>query len=234
MSKFAIAIALAGSVGIVAAFAAVPRTVTVAKSSPVVLELYQSQGCSSCPPANAVLNELAGRPDVIALSFAVTYWDQLGWKDNFAKPAFTARQWDYARAGGRSNVQTPQLIVDGRTALLGSRRAEVEAAIAAHRSAQGAPAITLAPGRANIGAGVGSATVWLAEYDPRTVLVPVRAGENGGRTLPHRNIVKSLTNLGRWSGKAQSYTLTPPRPSLSRVVLVQKDRGGSVLAASKI
>ncbi len=234
MSKFAIATALAGSVGIVAAFAAVPRADHAANASPVVLELFQSQGCSSCPPANAVLNELAGRPGVIALSFAVTYWDQLGWKDNFAKPAFTARQWDYARASGRSNVQTPQLIVDGRTALLGSRRAEVESAIAAHRSAPGAPVITTAPGRANIGAGVGGATVWLAEYDPRTVLVPVRAGENGGRTLPHRNVVKLLTNLGQWSGRPQSYALTPATPRLSRVVLVQKDRGGSILAASKI
>ncbi|MGL4314509.1 MAG: DUF1223 domain-containing protein, partial [Sphingomonas sp.] len=86
---------------------------------PTVIELYQSQGCSSCPPADKVVNRIADRPDVIALSFAVTYWDDLGWKDTFASPAFTARQWDYAHAAGRSVVATPQVIVNGKQPVLG-------------------------------------------------------------------------------------------------------------------
>ena len=83
-------------------------------SHPTVVELFQSQGCSSCPPANANLDAVSGRPDVIALNFAVTYWDGLGWKDTFAKPQFTARQWDYAQAIHHSRCSTPQVVVDGR------------------------------------------------------------------------------------------------------------------------
>jgi hypothetical protein len=97
--------------------------------NPTVVELYQSQGCSSCPPADAVLNGLADRPDVLALNFAVTYWDQLGWKDSFAQPAFTKRQWDYANRGRRESVATPQMIVNGTGVLTGNRRSDVDAAI---------------------------------------------------------------------------------------------------------
>src|SRR5580693_943584 len=81
---------------------------------PVVVELFQSQGCSSCPPANANVMAIADRPDVLALSFGVTYWDSLGWKDTFASPKFTARQWDYAHGLGHSNVFTPQVVINGR------------------------------------------------------------------------------------------------------------------------
>ena len=85
----------------------------------MVVEEFQSQGCSSCPPATANVNALAARPEVLALSYAVTYWDQLGWKDTFAAPAFTQRQWDYAHYAGRGNVATPQVIVNGRSAIVG-------------------------------------------------------------------------------------------------------------------
>src|SRR6202007_3177107 len=99
---------------------------------PVVVELFQSQGFSSCPPANANLLTIAGRPDVLALSFSVTYWDQLGWKDTFGQPAFTARQWDYAHAAGRGEVATPQVIINGRGAVVGSNAAQLAAAIRAN------------------------------------------------------------------------------------------------------
>ena len=243
MSKSAFAIAILGSFGIVAAYAA--NTNHPVQASPVmaghadaahpaVLELYQSQGCSSCPPANAVLNEIANRPDVLALNFAVTYWDQLGWKDSFAQPAFTARQWEYANSSGRGNVQTPQLIVDGRSAILGSRKGEVEAAIASHRPTRGAPEIAPDTGAVTIGAGLGSATVWLVAYDPRSVNVPVRAGENGGRTLVHRNIVKQLAKLGNWTGKAERFTVPTPGAGVAQAVLVQSGTGGPVIAGRKI
>ena len=203
---------------------------------PVVVELYQSQGCSSCPPANANLNAVAGKKGILALSFAVTYWDQLGWKDIYAKPEYTARQWDYARASGRGNVATPQLIVAGRQAVLGSRKGEVDAAIAAAARRDG-PTISLANGRVSIGADKTAtpATIWLAEYDPRTVAVPIRAGENDGRTLPHRNIVTELRSLGSWSGAAARFGVVPSADkALLSAILVQQGIGGPIVAARKI
>lgn len=204
-----------------------------AAERPVVIELYQSQGCSSCPPALVVLDQEAKRADVIALNFAVTYWDQLGWKDRFAKPEFTARQWDYARAGGRGNVQTPQLIVDGRQAVLGSVKHDVDAAIAAAQPTKG-PAITVTGNRAAIGTGKGAGTVWFVTYDPRAIAVPVGAGENGGRTLVHRNIVKSLVSVGNWNGSAADYSLPSVAPGLAKVLLIQQDRGGPIIAAKRV
>jgi len=202
-------------------------------ASPVVIELYQSQGCSSCPPALDVLREEAKRPDVIALSFAVTYWDQLGWKDSFAQPAFTRRQWDYARANGRGNVATPQLIVNGRGFVNGGNRAEVDSAIRRFGSAAPAAEIAVPGDRVRLsGAGAGkAAAIWLVSYDPRTIEVPIRAGENGGRTLPHRNIVRELRLIGRWTGGSASFGLPAPRRGLARVILVQAGPGGAILAA---
>ncbi len=97
---------------------------------PTVVELFQSQGCSSCPPANANVIALSDRPDLLTLSFGVTYWDQLGWKDTFASPQFTARQRDYARALHHTEVFTPQVIVNGRADVVGQDRHELEALIA--------------------------------------------------------------------------------------------------------
>jgi hypothetical protein len=204
---------------------------------PTVVELFQSQGCSSCPPANAVLNSLADRPDVLALSFAVTYWDQLGWKDTFAHQAYTARQWEYSKAGGRSNVSTPQMIVNGRGVLVGSRKAQAEAFIRRYARKAPGPAIAARGDRIAI-AGPNSgrpANVWLVRYDPRAHAVPIRAGENGGRTLPHKNIVRSLHLVGKWSGGAAVFRAPP---ALNRVyrsaVLVQDGPGGAILAARRV
>jgi hypothetical protein len=202
---------------------------------PVVVELYQSQGCSSCPPADAVLNTLADRNDVIALNFAVTYWDQLGWTDTFAKPAYTARQWDYAHASGRNNVATPQMIIGGRAAVLGSRPAEVDTAIAEARSALGGPAIRISGATIDIAASKApmTATLWLVRYDPRTIAVAIRAGENGGRTIPHRNIVRELTPIGTWDGTASHFTLPAASPGLQTALILQAGRGGPILSARR-
>ena len=204
---------------------------------PTLVELFQSQGCSSCPPANAVLNSIADRPDVLALSFAVTYWDQLGWKDSFAHPAFTARQWEYARAGGRTNVFTPQMIVNGKGVLVGGRRAEVEAAIRRYDRGTSGPVILVENGRASIGRGKATrpANVWLVRYDPRLHKVAVRAGENEGRTLPHRNIVHEMHLLGTWRGGAISFAIPASRDgALRSALLVQDGPGGAILSARKI
>jgi len=220
-----------------AAAAAAPIAASGADAAhPAVIELYQSQGCSSCPPALAVLAQIADRPDVLALNFAVTYWDQLGWKDIYAQPGFTARQWDYAHAQHRGQVQTPQLIVNGRAAVLGSFRAEVDRAIAANSRGASGPALSLQGASVAVAAAPSKtpATVWQVAYDPRTVQVPIRAGENGGRTLPHRNVVRQLIAIGSWSGKAQAYPLAPVPAGLSRAVLVQTGKGGAIVAAARL
>jgi hypothetical protein len=202
-----------------------------------VVELYQSQGCSSCPPANAVLAQIADRPDVIALNFSVTYWDRLGWKDSFAQPAFTRRQWDYAHAAGRENVATPQMIINGRAAVVGSNRAEVEAAIRAYARTGAEPVIAAANGSVTIGSTAAQppSTVWLVRYDPRSIDVPVRAGENGGKTLPHREIVRDLIALGTWHGASAHFAVPPKRDSALRsVIIVQRGIGGPIVAANRI
>ncbi|MEO7635864.1 MAG: DUF1223 domain-containing protein [Sphingomicrobium sp.] len=200
---------------------------------PTVIELFQSQGCSSCPPANANLNAIAGRSDVLALSFAVTYWDQLGWKDIFAQPAFTQRQWDYAKSAGRGNVSTPQMIVNGRGVMVGNRSDQVIAFARRYDRGATGPAIVGSAGRVSIGmAAAKPAIVWLVRYDPRVLNVPIRAGENGGRTLPHRNIVRSLQTLGRWRGAAISFAVPPsPNRAYRSAVLVQQGSGGPIIAA---
>lgn len=231
------ALAIATSVLAVSQHRTDPRTLSIGPraTNPAVLELYQSQGCSSCPPALDVLRHEADRPDIIALSFAVTYWDQLGWKDSFAQPAFTQRQWDYAHANGRGNVATPQLIINGRGFVNGGNRAEVDEGIVRYRIA-GGPALAVRENRLAIAAAPTprSATVWLVSYDPRTIDVPIRAGENDGRTLPHRNIVRRLEVLGRWIGPSQSYLLPAIRPGLARVILIQAGTGGPILAARRL
>jgi hypothetical protein len=199
-----------------------------------VVELFTSQGCSSCPPANANLAALADRADLITLSFGVTYWDDLGWKDTFAQRTFTERQYAYARALGHSGPFTPQVVVDGQVDGVGARRGEIEALIThAHI---GGPALAVAGGAAEIASGPAPrepADVWLVRYDPRTVQVPVRAGENTGRTLPHRNVVRSLVRLGAWRGAAARFNLPAEEPGLKSVILVQVKNAGPILAAAR-
>ena len=218
--------------------AAPTRTAAAPASGPLtVIELFQSQGCSSCPPANANVNALAAsRSDVLALSFGVTYWDRLGWKDTFAKPEYTARQWAYARAKGRGNVWTPQVYVNGREDLVGANPAQLTAAV--ERAKPLTTTLKVAPGRVAIAAGAapkGGADILLVRYEPRAIAVPIRAGENGGRTLPHRNIVRQLVTIGRWTGPAVSVALpAAPQPGLAQAVLLQGGAGGPIIAAAKV
>lgn len=206
-------------------------------ADPVVVELYQSQGCSSCPPANAILNRLADRTDVLPLSFAVTYWDQLGWKDSFAQPGFTARQWEFAKAGGRGNVATPQFIVNGIGVVTGSNARQLEQSIRIEGAKPSGPVISVAGGRIRLGEArtSGPATVWLVRYDPRAQNVRIGAGENGGHVLPHRNIVTGLRSLGTWNGKAASFEQPTYKDPMQRsAVLIQRGVGGPIIAAHRI
>lgn len=202
---------------------------------PTVVELFQSQGCSSCPPAIANLNAIADRPDVLALTFAVTYWDQLGWKDTFAKPEFTERERQYAHAG-TSAFATPQTVINGRATVNGGNRTELIDAIRRADRGDAGPSITVGTGKVAVGKAIAShqATIWLVRYDARPLSVPIRAGENGGRTLVHRNVVRSLSSLGTWHGDAVTVALPANHdPHLHTAVLLQAGPGGPIIAATR-
>lgn len=203
-------------------------------AAPVVVELFTSQGCSSCPPADDVLAALSEKPGIVALSFGVTYWDKLGWKDTFATPEYTERQRDYATALGNRSVFTPQIVVNGRADAVGSRRSDVEALIASARRQPDGPSISITADQVAVGAGrtPRAADIWLVRYDPRTVQVAIRRGENGGRTLPHKNVVRSLVRIGGWNGAPAVFPLPPAPAGLNTAVLVQARNGGPILAAA--
>ncbi len=200
---------------------------------PVVVELFQSQGCSSCPPANARVLAIAGRPDVLALSWEVTYWDYLGWRDTFGNAAFTQRQYAYARALGHDGVFTPQVVVNGRVDGVGSQDGELAGLITRGDRGNAGPAVRVTDASAQIGAGAGQADVLLVRYDPALVQVPIRRGENAGETLPHRNVVFQLVSLGEWHGQAVSLALPrPPKAGLKSAILLQQAGAGPILAAA--
>jgi hypothetical protein len=209
----------------------------LAAAQPVVVELFQSQGCSSCPPANANLAAIAARPDVIALNFSVTYWDGPGWTDTFGQKRYTARQWDYAHAFHHAQVFTPQVVVDGRHDGVGINPSDFARLVGHGTAAPATPGLKLTAISVSVGQGpkpAAAADVWLARYDPRTLQVAVHGGENGGKTLPHKNIVRELVRLGGWTGAAETLRLPPARqPGLTDAVLVQLPNGGAILAAAK-
>jgi hypothetical protein len=190
--------------------------------SPVtVLELFTSQGCSSCPPADALLGKMAKGDRVLALTMPVTYWDYLGWKDTLAAENFSKRQRAYAESRGDHEIYTPQLIVNGLAHVVGSREEAISAAIASTGATieSGRVPIKLssedgdilvsagaAPDKANFRAG----TIWVALYT-RSVNVDIGRGENLGRKVTYTNVVRQLVSAGRWEGQAVSYRI--PHPS---------------------
>jgi hypothetical protein len=223
--RFTVALSVLGF-----AFAPLANAATV--QNPAVVELFTSQGCSSCPPADANLVQIAKRPDVLALSFHVTYWDRLGWKDTFDQEAFTQRQSDYELPLHESGPFTPQIVVDGRMDAVGNVRSDIEALIAKSNRVAALP-IQLAANSVSIGAGMGEADVWLVRYDPRIVQVPISRGENAGTTQPQINVVRALTNLGVWHGVEKQFALPPAPAGLKTAVLLQKPHGGEIIAAAR-
>ncbi len=203
---------------------------------PIVVELFTSEGCSSCPPADALLAELAGRPDVLALSFHVDYWDRLGWKDPFSSPDATRRQHGYADLLGLATVYTPQMVVDGRWQAVGSDRSEVEQALGSARRNRNDVPITLAVDhdRAQIMLGPGgdgvAATVLLIGFDRRHVSAVTR-GENGGRTLPHIDVVRSIEEVAPFDGRARALEVSICSPC-DRVAVILQARDGRVLGVA--
>ena len=203
---------------------------------PVLVELFTSEGCSSCPPADALLAELASRPDVLALSFHVDYWDRLGWKDPFSSHEATQRQERYATLLDLATVYTPQIVVDGGWQAVGSDRADVEHALdLARRDRQEVPiTLGLAQGQAHIklgpGSGAAAASVLLIGFDRRHVTA-VKRGENAGRTLPHVDVVRGVEEIARYSGTAGAIA-APIRWNCDRIAVVLQATDGRVLGVA--
>jgi hypothetical protein len=236
-SRLLLALPVVAAVGFALA-TATAFTNTASAGPPTVVELYQSQGCSSCPPANENILALTDRPDLLVLSFGVIYWDRLGWKDTFASRENTQRQYDYTNGGlKRQFVATPQVVINGHIDIVGNKRAELTRAVDGAKLPANAPALTLSGNQLTIAsapAPSGGADVWLVRYDPRTVQVPIQAGENGGRTLPHRNVVHELIRIGGWNGAAAGYQLpAPTNPAYRTAILLQGVSGGRILASLK-
>lgn len=211
-----------------------------------VVELFTSQGCSSCPPADALLKRYAERTDIVALSLPVDYWDYLGWKDTLASPRNTQRQRAYARARGDGEVYTPQVVVNGVAHTVGSNASRIDHALAESGAAFQArqvpvrvwhegSALVVQAGEAPAGSDATEAIVWLAVVQ-KTVEVPVKRGENGGRTLTFYNVARELTPVGTWNGKSMAIRLA--RTALMRpetetcAVLLQKGEGGPIIGAA--
>lgn len=220
--------------------ASVPFAMATAASigNPLVLELFTSQGCSSCPPADAYAAELARtRPDLLVLDFHVDYWDKLGWHDPFSLPAATARQERYDGLL-HTDTYTPQLVIGGREQAIGSARLDVEDAMSlakADREAVAAVSLSLdtaARGlRITVGPGSGAGTLWLIGFD-REHTTPIGRGENGGLTEREADIVRSVIKLGDWSGAAE--TLTAGRPDGETYAVLLQRANGQIVSAARL
>lgn len=205
-----------------------------------VVELFTSQGCSSCPPADRILGDLARDPSLVVLTMPVDYWDYIGWKDTLASPQCTARQKGYAAARGDGQVYTPQAVIDGVSHVVGADRAAIEKNIGEDRSRKGALSIDvstkIADGKASVDVGAAAgkaASVWLLEVEP-SATVAVGRGENAGRTLTYTNVVRKMTRLGDYSGQAAHFE-APAKAEARYVALVQAgaaDKPGAILGAA--
>ena len=205
--------------------------------APVVVELFTAQGCTACPQANALLQEIAGRRGVLALTYPVDIWDYLGWPDTGAKPEFTARQRAYISKMRLREIYTPEMVVGGRRETVGFDRTKVQGLVASTPRPRGPRVGFRSPTRAEVGAGdrpPGGAEVWLVRFDPQEQTVKVTRGENRGKTVVEQNVVRELVRLGAWNGRPRRFTLPPPSvPDLKTAVLVQGAGGGPVLAAAE-
>lgn len=202
-----------------------------------VIELFTSQGCSSCPPADALLAEYADRDDVLALSFNVDYWDMLGWKDTLASHDNTERQRNYALARGDGQVYTPQAVIDGRSHVVGSNRAAIESALAADGDLPVPISLSLSGDSLSVAIGgdtaadLPHATLWLVLYD-RSVTVPIERGENSGKTITYSNVVRKLRPIAMWKGEFMAVDLPKSEIKQAKVgscaVLLQAESEGGL------
>jgi hypothetical protein len=236
-----------GALG-VCAIVAIIRPVDAAEPRAVV-ELFTSQGCSACPPADRIIGELAKDPSVIALSMPIDYWDYLGWKDTLADARFSARQKAYSQARGDRDVYTPQVVVNGTAHLIGSDRAGIESAIGNTEKADGVMSvpvtmtiagkqITVTVAASGNSPAAAHGEIWICSVS-KAIPISVGRGENRGHELTYYNVVRNLLKVGDWNGSSGSWTV--PLENISRegvdaaVVYVQdgsRDKPGAMLGAA--
>ncbi len=216
----------------------------IAQDRPVVVELFTSQGCSSCPPADAFLHKLAKRPDVIALALHVDYWDYIGWKDSFADPENTKRQRAYAHAAGRRSIYTPQMVINGQDHVVGNHSVDVNEVIRKRHadpdmiqlqvSRDGRFVVINAQANSQASArAAGPMVVHLVSFKPQQT-VQVRRGENAGKSLSYANIVTDWKTLSQWDGQSALELRARAPKSQPVAVLVQAQGHGPILAAFQL
>jgi hypothetical protein len=214
-----------------------------------VVELFTSQGCSSCPPADKIIGELSKDPSVIALSMPIDYWDYLGWKDTLADSRFSARQKAYSQMRGDRDVYTPQVVVNGSAHVIGSDRAGIEGAISDTKKSDAVMSVpvsmTLAGKQLNVsvaashaGATASHGEIWICAIS-KSIPISIGRGENRGHEVTYYNVVRNLLKVGDWNGAAGSWTV--PLENISRdgvdaaVVYIQngnREKPGPMLGAA--
>lgn len=218
-----------------------------ADNAPVVVELFTSQGCSSCPPADKYLGELAKRPDLLALAFHVEYWNYIGWTDSYSKPWATQRQRNYQAALKLRYVYTPEMVINGAAEGVGSEPATIEPLIrAAEADHTPHPSLTLrwrddGALLADIGQGKSPpdepATLWLVGFDNMHTM-SVTSGENEGKTAWDHHPVRSFRRLGSWAGWSEELIVPPEEAKnlgdYGAAVLLQANGSGPILTAASI
>ncbi|MEM9578322.1 MAG: DUF1223 domain-containing protein [Pseudomonadota bacterium] len=225
------------ALGVSAAMAAPAQ----AENTPVVVELFTSQGCSSCPPADEMMKTLVARDDVIALSLHVDYWDYIGWKDEFADPGHAKRQRSYAAVAGRRSVYTPEMIVNGTTDIVGAKPMDLAMAIEEHKEAPKAVSVELSPSqndRVLIEAqamvdGLGPMDVVMLRYQPARV-ARITRGENAGRTIEYVNVAESWQLVSTWNGEGPLSIETAVPGDHPVVVLIQAQNHGPIKGAARL
>ncbi|KAF3932204.1 hypothetical protein ABW20_dc0109609 [Dactylellina cionopaga] len=211
------------------------------KSKIALVEIFQSQGCSSCPPANSNVIELMNNyPGVLLLTYEVTYWDYLGWKDSFGNKDFDRRQRDYAAVFGNESVFTPQVIVNGRADGVGNSFKDLNKIVSkgVMDAANEDFARVETEGNSILISGAEmeeSADVHLVRYMPNPADVDIKRGENAGRCIPHRNVVVDIKKIGEWKGGSIVFNIGEEKlEGIARAVLLQKGRGGPVIGSAKL
>jgi hypothetical protein len=220
-----------------------PLAAQASNTNPVLVELFTSQGCSSCPPADELAAELANDPNTIVLSFNVDYWDYLGWRDTLAKPEYTQRQYDYARSRGDGSVYTPQMVVNGTTHAVGSQRRNVENEIETSRAQALSVPIKLAMNDKSVSVEIseaaveGEATLWLMAVEPR-VKQKIERGENSGRDIVYVNVVRNLVPAAMWNGQAYRGSwmrdVVMTKNTTEVVAVLQHNTVGKVLGLARV
>ena len=246
LALLGLAIAFASGTGVAQPHGANPAPGAAGPPAPAVVELYTSQGCSSCPAADALLAQLAERGELVALSLSVDYWDYLGWRDTLANSKFTERQRAYAKVRGDGAIYTPQIVVNGIAHVNGSDEGQILQAIDKTSKAVAAQRVPIRlseekgkliveAGAAAPGTQVKDATLWLAIMSPK-VEVSIGRGENQGKKITYTNVVRELIPIGSWSGKALTVELQRQailRPGADRcAVLLQQGHAGPIVGAA--